>query len=30
MGDFKKWGDPSNGGGGGDLEIRGLIPLYEL
>ena len=26
MGDFEKWG----GGGGGDFEMGGLIPLYGL
>ena len=29
MEDFKKWGDPSNGGDGFEME-EGLIPLYGL
>ena len=28
MRNFKKWGDPSNGGDG--FEMGGLIPLYGL
>ena len=29
MGDFKKWGDPSNEEGD-DFGMGGLIPLYGL